>query len=112
MQAVAALRGGFGGHQVMAVAEGETLRRRRGAQARQGGRGKVAPKEKPTKSAAKAAAKGRKAASAGPSSGTGSTSAPAGASAQEGHPGGSTRQRHRVDHVLPSHGAMTTPAST
>ena len=36
MKAVAALRGQFGGHEVMGVAEGEALRARRGAQGRQG----------------------------------------------------------------------------
>ena len=73
MQAVAALRGGFGGHQVMSVAEGEKLRADGAPKHEKAVAAKAAPKEKPTKSAAKAAAKGRKAATAGPSSGTGST---------------------------------------
>ena len=74
MQAVAALRGGFGGHQVMTVAEGEELRDQGAPQHEKAVAEKVAPKEKPTRSAKKAAGKGRKAASAGPSSGTGATS--------------------------------------
>jgi 6-phosphogluconate dehydrogenase len=74
MQAVAALRGGFGGHQVMTVKEGEELREQGAPKHPKVVEAKAATKEKPTKSAAKAAAKGRKAATAGPSSGTGSTS--------------------------------------
>ena len=73
MQAVAALRGGFGGHQVMSVAEGEKLRAEGAPKHEKAVAAQVAPKEKPTRSAAKATAKGRKAAAAGPSSGTGST---------------------------------------
>src|SRR6476659_4384794 len=73
MQAVAALRGGFGGHQVMSVAEGEKLRAEGAPKHEKTVAAKVAPKEKPTMSAGKAAAKGRTAAAAGPSSGTGST---------------------------------------
>ena len=76
MQAVAALRGGFGGHQVMTVEEGEKLR----AEAAAGVAGadaatkKAARKEKaPSKKAA--AAKAAKARSAGPSSPGGSGSA-------------------------------------
>jgi len=88
MQAVAALRGGFGGHQVMSVAEGEKLRAEGAPKHEKAVAAKVAPKEKPTKSAAKAAAKGRKAADAGPSSGTGSTG---GSGATSGS--GSTRKR-------------------
>jgi 6-phosphogluconate dehydrogenase len=49
MQAVAALRGGFGGHQVMTIAEGEELRR--GAVPESSKRS--AKKESPTKQAAK-----------------------------------------------------------
>jgi len=77
LQAVAALRGQFGGHQVMTVAEGEELR----AQATAGPKSaataskKVASKEKPAGSAKEAAARGRKADQAGPSSGTGDASA-------------------------------------
>ncbi len=81
MQAVAALRGQFGGHQVMTVAEGDKLREE-GAAAPASPRAvkkRTVPKEKPTKSAAKAAAKGRKAAAAGPSSGSGSTQGGSGA---------------------------------
>jgi 6-phosphogluconate dehydrogenase len=90
MQAVAALRGGFGGHQVMSVAEGQKLRAEGAPRHEKEAQAKVAPKEKPTKSPAKAAAKGRKAASAGPSSGTGSTG---GSGATSGS--GSTRKRAR-----------------
>jgi 6-phosphogluconate dehydrogenase len=74
MQAVAALRGGFGGHHVMSVAEGEQLREQGVPKHEKAVRAKAATKEKPTKSAKKAAAKGREAAAAGPSSGTGATS--------------------------------------
>lgn len=94
MQAVAALRGGFGGHQVMTVAEGEKLRADGAPKHEKAVAAKAATKEKPTKSPAKAAAKGRKAASAGPSSGTGSTSgAKAGPSAGPTSGTGSTRKR-------------------
>ncbi|WP_427384260.1 phosphogluconate dehydrogenase (NAD(+)-dependent, decarboxylating) [Janibacter sp. G56] len=81
MQAVAALRGQFGGHQVMTIAEGEELR----AEATKGPKTakkvakKAATKEKPTTSATKAAAKGRAAAAAGPSSGSGATAKKSGA---------------------------------
>ena len=80
MQAVAALRGQFGGHQVMTTAEGEQLRSEAaaGPKAPETAKAKAARKEKPTKSAAKAASQGRKAASAGPSSGSGATGAPGG----------------------------------
>ena len=76
LQAVAALRGQFGGHQVMTVAEGDELR----AQATAGPKSaasaskKAAAKEKPAGSPKEAAARGRKADQAGPSSGTGATS--------------------------------------
>jgi len=73
MKAVAALRGGFGGHEVMTVAEGDKLRAEGAPKHEKAVEAKAAPKEKPTRSAKKAAAKGRKAAAAGPSSGTGST---------------------------------------
>lgn len=77
MQAVAALRGQFGGHQVMTTAEGEKLRTEAaaGPASALAAKAKAARKEKPTKSATKAAAKGRKAAAAGPSSGSGATGA-------------------------------------
>ncbi|CAN7255240.1 phosphogluconate dehydrogenase (NAD(+)-dependent, decarboxylating) [Knoellia sp. LjRoot47] len=80
MQAVAALRGQFGGHQVMTTAEGEKLRSeaQAGPKSADTAKAKAAAKEKPTKSAAKAASKGRKAASAGPSSGSGATGAASG----------------------------------
>jgi 6-phosphogluconate dehydrogenase len=73
MKAVAALRGGFGGHEVMTVAEGDQLRAEGAPKHEKAVEAKAAPKEKPTRSAKKAAAKGRKATAAGPSSGTGST---------------------------------------
>ncbi|MGL5927376.1 MAG: phosphogluconate dehydrogenase (NAD(+)-dependent, decarboxylating) [Dermatophilaceae bacterium] len=75
MQAVAALRGQFGGHQVMTRAEGEELR----SDAAAGPASpavvttKAASKERPPRSPKAAAAKGRAAASAGPSSGAGDT---------------------------------------
>ena len=75
MQAVAALRGQFGGHQVMTTAEGDELR----AQAQEGPRSATAAeqaeesKTAPPTSATEAAAEGRRAADAGPSSGGGST---------------------------------------
>jgi 6-phosphogluconate dehydrogenase len=96
MQAVAALRGGFGGHQVMSVAEGQTLREQGAPRHEKAVKAKAATKEKPVKSAAHAAAKGREAASAGPSSGTGSTSGGAGGSAAKAGPTsgtGTTRRR-------------------
>jgi 6-phosphogluconate dehydrogenase len=74
MQAVAALRGEFGGHQVMTTAEGEALRT--GVPAEAGAAAatkKAAAKEKAPRTAKAAAAKGREAAAAGPSSGAGST---------------------------------------
>ena len=74
MQAVAALRGEFGGHQVMTIAEGEALRT--GVPAEAGAAAatkKAAAKEKAPRTAKAAAAKGREAAAAGPSSGAGST---------------------------------------
>ena len=75
MQAVAALRGEFGGHQVMTTAEGETLRA--GATAGPASAAavtkKAASKERSPRTAKAAAAKGRQAAAAGPSSGAGST---------------------------------------
>lgn len=76
MQAVAALRGQFGGHQVMTIDEGHELREQSavgGPKKAKTAQRKEASKEKPTKSAKKAASKGRKAAAAGPSSGSGST---------------------------------------
>ncbi|MDO5502522.1 MAG: decarboxylating 6-phosphogluconate dehydrogenase [Actinomycetia bacterium] len=83
MQAVAALRGQFGGHQVMTIAEGDELRAQAAAGPKKAdtARAKAESKEEPgqgrrttKKAAKKAAAKGDKAAHAGPSSGSGSTS--------------------------------------
>lgn len=95
MQAVAALRGQFGGHQVMTVAEGEKLRTEAaaGPTSAPATKAKAARKEKPTKSAPQAAAKGRKAATAGPSSGSGSTDASAPTSGTGSTKAGSTRKR-------------------
>jgi 6-phosphogluconate dehydrogenase len=73
MKAVAALRGGFGGHQVMGIEEGERLRRGEAPKSATAVKRTAARAEKSTTSPAKAAAKGRKAASAGPSSGTRAT---------------------------------------
>jgi len=75
MQAVAALRGEFGGHQVMSLAQGESLRTgdAEGPASPTRARKKAASKEKPPRTAKAAAAKGREAASAGPSSGSGAT---------------------------------------
>lgn len=75
MQAVAALRGQFGGHQVMTTAEGEKLRSgdKSGPAAAATATKRAQSKEKPPRTAKAAAAKGRKAAAAGPSSGTGTT---------------------------------------
>ncbi|KGN40753.1 phosphogluconate dehydrogenase (NAD(+)-dependent, decarboxylating) [Knoellia aerolata] len=80
MQAVAALRGQFGGHHVMSIGEGDTLRAEAaaGPKTADTAKAKAARKEKPVKSATKAAAKGRQAAAAGPSSGSGSTGSPSG----------------------------------
>lgn len=87
LQAVAALRGQFGGHQVMTIGEGEELREESatgGPKTAKKAAKKAAKKEKPTTSAAKAAAKGRKAAAAGPSSGSGSTGGAQGPTAGSG----------------------------
>jgi 6-phosphogluconate dehydrogenase len=74
MQAVAALRGQFGGHQVMTTEEGEKLRRAAAPRTAKAVKKVAKHAERPTKSAKKAAAKGRKVAAAGPSSGAGATS--------------------------------------
>jgi len=72
MQAVAALRGQFGGHQVMTTAEGEELRRKTGDE----GSTHPAPAAAREKESAPdtPASADVEAATAGPSSGTGSTS--------------------------------------
>jgi 6-phosphogluconate dehydrogenase len=71
MQAVAALRGQFGGHQVMSISEGEELRRAAGVQ------GSAEPAPAKAKEAATVPDQPSQAAvdaaTAGPSSGTGST---------------------------------------
>ena len=80
MQAVAALRGQFGGHQVMSVEEGRALRAEAvaGPKKPETSRAKADKKEKPVQDAPSAAAQGREAAAAGPSSGSGSTGSPSG----------------------------------
>lgn len=99
LQAVAALRGQFGGHQVMTVAEGDELR----AEAHAGPRSaasagsKAARKERPTRSPEEAAAKGRKVAKAGPSSGAGATtSSRSGGAASAGPTSGTSSTRKRA----------------
>ncbi|MEO5608202.1 MAG: phosphogluconate dehydrogenase (NAD(+)-dependent, decarboxylating) [Ornithinibacter sp.] len=94
MQAVAALRGGFGGHQVMTIAEGEKLRDQdtAGPASADAATKKASSKEKAPRSAKAAAAKGRKTASAGPSSGSGHAGGSAGSSGPTTGTG-STRKR-------------------
>jgi len=71
MQMVAALRGQFGGHEVMSTAEGEKLRK---ANVTEAGPVRAAEKRSERRKSQKTTArKAQKAASAGPSSGTGST---------------------------------------
>ena len=97
MQAVAALRGQFGGHQVMTLPEGEDLRASdaAGPASPMKARKKAESKEKPPRTAKAAAAKGRKAAAAGPSSGGGATSSSRSGAASAGPTSGtgSTRKR-------------------
>jgi 6-phosphogluconate dehydrogenase len=97
MQAVAALRGQFGGHQVMTTAEGEELRSEAaaGPKSPEAARKKADRKEQPPTSARAAAARGRKAAAAGPSSGGGSTPSKGTEAADAGPTSGtgSTRKR-------------------
>jgi 6-phosphogluconate dehydrogenase len=97
LQAVAALRGQFGGHQVMTIAEGDGLRAEAvaGPKSADAARKKADRKEAPTRSAKAAAAKGRKAAAAGPSSGGGATSSSGRGVASAGPTSGtgSTRKR-------------------
>ncbi|WP_270887086.1 phosphogluconate dehydrogenase (NAD(+)-dependent, decarboxylating) [Pedococcus sp. 5OH_020] len=83
MQAVAALRGGFGGHQVMTVAEGEELREQGAPKHPKRVQAKVEAKEQPPKTPQEASSKGRKAAEAGPSSGTGATNGSGRSSARQ-----------------------------
>ena len=98
MKAVAALRGGFGGHEVMKVEEGKALRRGEAPKSAKAARKKAAPKEKPPKDPARAAAKGRQAATAGPSSGSGSAS-------------GSGRSGKKATQAGPSSGTGATRSS-
>jgi 6-phosphogluconate dehydrogenase len=93
MQAVAALRGQFGGHHVMTIAEGDELRAEaaEGPKSADAARAKAEPKEeqdaeprKPSKrDIEKATAEGREAAHAGPSSGSGSTTEETGGAAKK-----------------------------
>jgi len=71
MQMVAALRGQFGGHEVMTTEQGNQLRQ--AAVIGDGHLGRAVEKKSAKKSSKAAARKGQKAAAAGPSSGTGST---------------------------------------
>jgi 6-phosphogluconate dehydrogenase len=99
LQAVAALRGQFGGHEVMSVAEGEKLRAESaaGPASAKAVTAKAASKEKPPRSSKQAAAKGRKAASAGPSSGAGATSSSRrGGAASAGPTSGTSSTRKRA----------------
>ena len=99
LQAVAALRGQFGGHEVMSVAEGEQLRSEAaaGPASAKTATAKAARKEKPPRSARQAAAKGRKADSAGPSSGAGATSSSRrGGAASAGPTSGTSSTRKRA----------------
>lgn len=82
MQAVAALRGQFGGHKVMTLEEGDSLRAEAAAGPKTADAARAKAERKEEKGAArrpskkrvkKAAAEGRQAAQAGPSSGSGST---------------------------------------
>jgi 6-phosphogluconate dehydrogenase len=77
MQAVAALRGQFGGHEVMSIEEGEQLRLGKAPESAE----QVAAADRPVAAGAgreaeieAAREKGREAAAAGPSSGAGTTS--------------------------------------
>ncbi|XVX20299.1 phosphogluconate dehydrogenase (NAD(+)-dependent, decarboxylating) [Actinomycetota bacterium] len=72
MKAVAALRGQFGGHDVMTVKEGQKLRSEAEELRHPKAVKKVAKKAAKKTTTRKATAKGKAAASAGPSSGTGS----------------------------------------
>ncbi|GAB3117280.1 decarboxylating 6-phosphogluconate dehydrogenase [Janibacter alkaliphilus] len=89
MQAVAALRGQFGGHQVMTVAEGQELR----AEATKGVTSPTASREQEAKKitgstdASSVQAEGARAASAGPSSGSGSTGESSGPTSGTGSTG-------------------------
>ena len=99
MQAVAALRGQFGGHEVMAIAEGEKLRAEAaaGPASAAATTAKTSRKETTPKSPKAAAAKGRKAASAGPSSGAGATSSSrSGGAASAGPTSGTSSTRKRA----------------
>ncbi len=99
MQAVAALRGQFGGHEVMTIAEGEKLRAESaaGPASAAATTAKTSRKETTPKSPKAAAAKGRKAASAGPSSGAGATSSSrSGGAASAGPTSGTSSTRKRA----------------
>ncbi|MCA1781759.1 MAG: decarboxylating 6-phosphogluconate dehydrogenase [Intrasporangiaceae bacterium] len=85
MQAVAALRGQFGGHQVMTLEEGHELR----AEAAAGPKTADEARAKAETKEDEATAKAREAAEAGPSSGTGATTAPGSDADQAGPTSGS-----------------------
>ncbi len=102
MQMVAALRGQFGGHPVMTVAEGDELRNTVGVGDADPSLG-IKTEQKKAGSAKKAASQGRKAASAGPSSGTGSTTARAERQANKG----GTRGRGDAAKAGPTSGTGT-----
>jgi len=95
LQAVAALRGQFGGHQVMTVAEGEELRSgdSAGPASPKAAARRAKTKEKPPATPGEAADKGRRAASAGPSSGAGTTTGPKKPSGGPTSGTGTTRKR-------------------
>ncbi|HSO65289.1 MAG TPA: decarboxylating 6-phosphogluconate dehydrogenase [Ornithinibacter sp.] len=98
MQAVAALRGQFGGHQVMTTAEGQSLRSGDTAGPASAAKAtrKAASKEKPPRTAKAAAAKGRRAAAAGPSSGGGATTSSGTGAASAGPTSGASSTRKRA----------------
>src|SRR3954454_18283073 len=95
LQAVAALRGQFGGHQVMTVTEGEELRSgdSAGPASPKAAARRAKTKEKPPATPGEAADKGRRAASAGPSSGAGTTTGPKKPSGGPTSGTGTTRKR-------------------
>jgi 6-phosphogluconate dehydrogenase len=102
MQMVAALRGQFGGHPVMTVAEGDQLRNTVGVGDADPSLG-IKAEQKRAGGAKKAASQGRKAAAAGPSSGTGSTTARAERQANRG----GTRGRGDAAKAGPTSGTGT-----
>jgi 6-phosphogluconate dehydrogenase len=102
MQMVAALRGQFGGHPVMTVAEGDELRNTVGVGDADPSLG-IKTEQKRAGGPKKAASRGRRAAAAGPSSGTGSTTA---RSERQANKGG-TRGRGDAAKAGPTSGTGT-----